>query len=164
MKTLAIAEGGNGKHFALSAHVLYRCLIYEKRYRLQEVARKIRLPVSTLYKYCQGIYACPVEILKRIFTVTQDIEILELLKPDGYDFIRAEKCTGAPMSTVEVEFNDDFLAVSKVVDAYRLAKEDGKIDERETEILDRLLDIAKCEIEETRQVISSEIGKEGRGR
>ena len=145
-----------GKYFAQSSHILYHILIYQKKYALQEVAEKISISPSILYKYCQGIYACPVEILKRIFEVTQNIEFLELLKPEGYDFVPAKKDTSHLKLTFDAEVTDDYVAITRVVNAYRKAKKDGKIDEREEEILNRLLDIAKYEIEETRQVIKLE--------
>ena len=146
-----------GKHFAQSSHILYHILIYQKKYPLQEVAEKVNISPSTLYKYCQGIYACPVEVLKRIFETTQAIELLELLKPKGYDFVSAKKDTSHLKPTFEAEVNDDYVAVTRVVEAYRKAKKDGKIDAREKEILNRLIDIAKCELEETRQVIRLEM-------
>jgi len=149
------------KHFTRSSHLLYHLLIYKKKYPLQEVAEKVNISVSTLYKYCQGVYACPVEVLKRIFSVTQDIEILELVKPDGYDFVPAKKASSPLKASAEEKFNDDYIAVSKVVEAYREANKEGKLDEKESEIINQLLDIAKCELEETREVIRQKGRKRG---
>src|SRR3972149_4591566 len=71
--------------------LLYQIFIYEKRHDVQDVARKMGIPASSLYHWIEGELNFPVDLLAQLYNITHDIDFLNFILNDTDQMITARK-------------------------------------------------------------------------
>ena len=133
--------------------LLYYVFIFEKKYRVDETAKKLGIHVQTLYDYIEGVRYFPPDLIPDLYFATKDYRFLEFfLKPCGL--------VAVPVKQI-AESKKDILNIlvsgakedGDVVRAVKYALDDGKISTDELREIEKEIDEAIREKELLRKAI-----------
>lgn len=135
--------------------LLYVNFIIRKKYRIDEVAKEMRIASDTLYRYARGENVMPPDRIIDLVKATGDSEYLEFFcEPCGFHAVPASKGKVTPQD-VEKDLLHIPTLIGKIYEEWRAALPDG-IDPKEKARLDKVFSRAISKLEETRGKINAE--------
>ncbi len=134
--------------------LLYYKFIIEKLYRVDETAKKMGVPVSTLYHWIEGETTFPPDMIAPLYNATGDSEFIDY-------FLRETNLRAVPRNGTEKsaglleEALDVGVAVGHLSEEIKQALHDGYVCEREKERIERAIESLYTQIEELRLCVKS---------
>ena len=130
-------------------------LVFSEEYKLSDIARKMNVPVSTLYHYTEdNAPHFPIELIAPLYNATKDQAFLNFILADT-DMMLAPRQSASDGITVKDEMLEAAAAggmlVREVVDAIR----DGLISEVEKGTIMAAIDANEKELEDLRGCVHS---------
>ncbi len=141
----------------MSSHIKFSQLLYEKligteQYSSKMVARRTGVPLSTLYKYCEGTYNPPAEFVSMVYNATGDVDFLDFIINDT-DKMLVDKQKGAAEKSVVEEALDVAGACGRLMEEVQNALKDKSLNNSEKVGIERAINIAEKELEDLRERI-----------
>jgi hypothetical protein len=134
--------------------LLYHKFIYLKLYRVDEVADRMGLAPDTFYKYMQGQYSFPVDLVGKLYRATGDIEFLNFILNDTDQMLTPR--AGTPIQKDLVSETLDVNAIAgRIAEDVQKFKESGN-SEIEKKKLNNHIDQGHKEIEDLRKVVNQD--------
>lgn len=134
-------------------NLLYFNLIYQKRARVEDIARSLGLSASTLYGYIEGKSTFPPDLIAPLYAATGDISYLTFILNDtDMRLIPRERADGKKSILEEVldvaaSHGDIVRKIQEALD------NDGEIDERERRRIFRVITANFKELEDLRKCL-----------
>ena len=147
-----------GKHYQKSQAVLGYMINIDRVIALGDLAEKLQMPYTTLAKYVSGETACPPEVFARIFSITKYQPILQVSTPAGHQTIPLDP-SQPDKKTVEEEIMDDVCTSSKACQTWREIMADGRYTQQEASKMLAVLEENQGELEETKALVRTFLGK-----
>jgi hypothetical protein len=129
----------NGTQISGFSALLYVNFIIKKKYRVDFVAKEMRIATDTLYRYIRGENIIPPDRIIDLIQATKDIEYLDFFcEPIGYLAVPAPKGELSPSERKQNEIDLSILN-GKTLEAIEQAYDDGQITKNECRQIHRLL-------------------------
>lgn len=137
--------------------LLYVNFIIKKKYRVDDVAKEMRIATDTLYRYVRGENLIPPDRIIDLVKATGDIEYLEFFcDPCGFVPIPQSK---ARLSKEEREKEQIRLSIltGKALEEIEKAYEDGELDRSEIQKIEKALLRLEAKVVELKEKIKKEV-------
>lgn len=119
--------------------LLYVNFIIKKKYRIDDVAKEMRIATDTLYRYVRGENVIPPDRIIDLVKATGDIEYLEFFcDPCGYVPVPQAKAKLSDEERKKEELSLSILT-GKALEAIETAFEDGKLELLELQKIEKAL-------------------------
>lgn len=119
--------------------LLYYILIIEKKYRVDDTAKEMRISTDTLYRYVRGERIIPPDRIIDLINATKEIRFLQFFcDPTGYLAIPAidTKPSSDGIRLKEIKLS---IINGKTIEEIEKALKDGKVDRNEYKKAHQLL-------------------------
>lgn len=136
--------------------LLYYHLIASGKHRIDEVAEKMGISPSSLYKYAEGECNFPPDLTARLYNATHEKEFLDYLVKSTDQMLTPRPGVCQNGRSLELETLDVTSAVGELAAHVRKAIEDGRVSEIEIRQIEKTLNALQREVEEVRQKIRRE--------
>lgn len=134
-------------------NLLYRKFISPGEHDAKKIAHAINESLSSFYKYCEGNWYCPPDLISRIYNATKDPDFLNFILNDT-DLMLAPRKNVAPDKSVLEETLDVASAAGSVVAKIDNALKDGRINDIEIRQIIHAIDKGEKELEDLRRKIA----------
>lgn len=129
-------------------------LVFSDEYKLSDVARKMNVPVSTLYHYTEeNAPHFPIELISQLYNATKDIEFLNFILVDT-DMMLTPRQVSAEQKTVKDETLEAAAAGGILVKQVCEALRDNILSDEEKKTIAKAIDGAELELEDLRHCVS----------
>lgn len=137
--------------------LMYHHFILKKKYRVDDVARDMRIATDTLYRYVRGENVIPPDRVADLIRVTGDVDFLDFFcEPSGYVPVPAVK---AKVTTDTLTHDQVLLAIlnGEAIKAVDEALRDGTVTRDEARHIDKHLTRLQAKAAELREKIRKEL-------
>ncbi|MCX7974068.1 MAG: hypothetical protein N3B16_06140 [Candidatus Aminicenantes bacterium] len=139
------------------ASLLYVNFVIKKKYRIDDVAKEMRIATDTLYRYVRGENIIPPDRIIDLVRATGDIEYLEFFcDPCGYVPVPQ-----GPARLTKEEREKEQIRLSiftgKALEEIEKAYEDGKLERSELQKIEKALLRLQQKAAELREKIKKEV-------
>ncbi len=140
-------------------------LVFSEEYKLADVARKMNVPVSTLYHYTEdNAPHFPVELIAPLYNATKDKAFLNFMLTDT-DFLLAPRPQAGETKDIKDETLDAAASSGSLVAQVVAALKDGTLNEDEKVEILKAIDGAQLELEDLRLSVNhknNSVGNNGK--
>jgi transcriptional regulator with XRE-family HTH domain len=136
---------------------MYVNFIIKKKYRVDDIAKEMRIATDTLYRYVRGENIIPPDRIIDLVKATGDIEYLEFFcDPCGYVPIRQ---SAVRLTKEEREQDQIRLSIftGRALEEIEKAYEDGKLERTELQKIEKALFRLEQKAVELREKIKKEV-------
>lgn len=134
-------------------NLLYRKFISPGEHDAKKIAHAINESLSSFYKYCEGNWYCPPDLISRIYNATKDPDFLNFILNDT-DLMLAPRKTAAPEKSLVEETLDVAVSLGDVVKKTQTAIEDGRLNDLERRKIIHAIDAGEKELEDLRKKVA----------
>ena len=131
--------------------LLYYHLITGGKHRIDEVAEKMGISPSSLYKYAEGECNFPPDLTPRLYNATHEKEFLDYLVKNTDQMLAPRPGAKTAGRSLELETLDVSAAAGELAAVITKALADGGVSELELKKIERVVAGLQREIEEVRQ-------------
>jgi len=119
--------------------LMYVNFIIKKKYRVDDIAKEMRIATDTLYRYIRGENIIPPDRIIDLIQATKDVEYLEFFC-DPCGFVPISQPHGT-LTKEEREKDQIRLSIftGKALEEIEAAFEDGKLERNEVQKIDKAL-------------------------
>ena len=132
------------------SHLMYEKLIGTELYPVKSIARRTGVPMSSLYKYCDGTMNSPVEIVAKIYNATGDKDFLHFIIDDT-DQMLIDKQKGSAERPLMEEALDVAGACGRLMEEVQKAMKDKKLTKAEKFKIEKAINASQKELEDLRE-------------
>lgn len=128
-------------------------LVFSEEYKLSDVARKMNVPVSTLYHYTEdNAPHFPIELIATLYNATKDVAFLNFILADT-DMMLAPRQASAEQKTLKDETLEAAAAGGILVKQVCEALRDNILSDEEKKTIAKAIDGAELELEDMRHYV-----------
>lgn len=129
-------------------------LVFSEEYKLSDVARKMNVPVSTLYHYTEdNAPHFPIELIATLYNATKDVAFLNFVLADT-DMMLTPRQASTEQKTLKAETLEAAAAGGILVKQVCEALRDNILSEDEKKTIAKAIDGAELELEDMRHCVS----------
>jgi len=132
--------------------LLYYKFIHSKTHKVDSIAVKMGLSVSTLYNYIEGINNFPPDLVAPLYNATQDIDFLNFILNDT-DQMAVERKTAQVKGGLVEETLDVAASSGKLVAEIQKDLKDKRVSVNEKKIIEKKLNEVEKQLEDVRKVL-----------
>ena len=133
--------------------LLYYHLIHSGKHRIEEVARKVGVSASALYKHAEGEINFPPDLIPNLYNATGEKDFVDFLVKGTDQMLTPRPGAKSDGRSLELETLDVTSEVGELAAHIRKAIEDGRVSEIEIRQIERTLNALQREVEEVRQKV-----------
>jgi hypothetical protein len=147
----------NGSPISGFSALLYVNFIIKKKYRVDAIAKEMRIATDTLYRYIRGENIIPPDRIIDLIKATKDVEYLDFFcEPVGYIAIPAPRKEITPQERIQDEIELSILN-GLTLEAIERAYKDGHITKIEYQKIHQLLTRLQQKAAELKEKIKREV-------
>lgn len=132
--------------------LLYYKICGSKNHKVDDIARKMGLSVSTLYNYIEGINNFPPDLMAPLYNATHDIDFLNFVLNDT-DQMAVDRKTAQVKGGLLEETLDVAASSGKLVAEIQKDLRDKRISVNEKRTIEKQINGAVKELEDLRKVL-----------
>lgn len=126
-------------------------LVFSEEYKLSDIARKMNVPISTLYHYTEEAAPhFPVELIAPLYNATKDIEFLNFILADTDFMLSPRQQQSTEPKSVKDEALEAAAAGGVLVKQVCEALRNGALSDEEKSLIVKAIDNAELELEDLR--------------
>ncbi len=141
----------NSKHDGFRS-LLYYKFIHSKTHKVDDIARKMGMSVSTLYNYIEGINNFPPDLMAPLYNATQDIDFLNFILNDTDQMTVDRKAAQVKGGLIE-ETLDVAASTGRLVAEIQKGMADMLLSINEKRNIEKRINSAVKELEDLRKVL-----------
>ena len=133
--------------------LLYYHLIHSGKHDVGQVAQRMGVSASSLYKYAEGECNFPPDLIPTLYNATKEKDFLDFCVKGTDQMLAPRPQPGTSARSLEMETLDVASATGEMAGQVRALLEDGRTSEIEIKQLEKTLNGLQREVEEVRQKI-----------